>query len=407
MTQTDSTRFIEEGQAFADLAARESKGVRVRTPQARREARSVVVIGGGQAGLSVGYHLKRLGVDFVILDACKRTGDVWRQRWNSLRLFTSSKFDALDGMSFPAARNAFPTKDDMADYLEAYVHRFSLPVRHDARVTRLSREGERYLVEGPGFAIVADQVVVAMATYQERRVPAFARELRSSIVQLHSSDYRAPEQIAPGPVLVVGAGNSGAELAKEFRARGHEVLLSGRDTGKVPFDMTSFIAKLLLVRLVLRCLFHYVMTVKTPMGRKMRTKVLSSGGPLIRTKRPELEASGVVCVPRTVGARDGLPLLDDGRVLDVPNVVWCTGFHPGFSWLALPVFDAQGEPEHDCGVVPASPGLYFVGLHFLYAMSSTMIHGVGRDAARIARAVRARVASAEGFTAESVSPQQA
>ena len=354
----------------------------------RTERIDTIVIGAGQAGLSVGYHLARRGVPFVILDAGERIGDQWRKRWDSLRLFTPARFSSLDGLPFPADADSFPTKDAMGDYLEAYARRFALPVRCGVRVERVSRLGERFLVIAGDQRFEADNVVVAMANYQRPRVPAFANELDPRIVQLHSFDYRNPAQFQEGAVLVVGAGNSGAEIALDA-ARAHDTCVAGRDTGHVPFRIDGLAARLLLVRLVLRVVFHRILTVATPMGRKVRAKVLHEGGVLVRTKPRDLTAAGITRVPRVAGVRNGLPLLEDGRVLDVANVVWCTGFHPGFSWIDLPVFGPDGEPQHDRGVVSSEPGLYFVGLHFLFAMSSVMIHGVGRDAERIADRISA------------------
>lgn len=349
-----------------------------------------VVIGGGQAGLSVGYHLARRGVPFVILEAHERIGDAWRKRWDSLRLFTPARFDGLVGMPFPASPHSFPTKDEMADYLEAYAARFRLPVRTGLKVDRVSRRGDGFLVTAGDVSFEAEQVVVAMATYQKPQVPAFAPQLDPGIVQLHSSDYRNPGQLREGGVLVVGAGNSGAEIALELARRGHPTWMSGRAVGQVPFRVNGLPARLFLLPLVLRVLFHRVLTVDTPVGRKVRPKIVSQGGPLIRVKSRDLAAAGIERVPRTVGVRDGRPVLEDGRVLDVANVVWCTGFHPGFSWIDLPVLGERGEPVHERGIVPKEPGLGFVGLHFLYAMSSTMIHGVGRDAEHIAEAIARR-----------------
>jgi putative flavoprotein involved in K+ transport len=355
----------------------------------RVERFNTVVIGAGQAGLSAGYHLQRLGVPFVILDANARVGDTWRDRWDSLRLFTPAKFAGLDGMPYPAPPNDFPTKDEFAHYLESYARRFDLPVRSGVRVDRLSRQGNGFLVVAGAQRFEAQNVVVAMANYQKPRVPAFASELAPGIVQLHSQAYRRPSQLQPGGVLVVGAANSGAEIALESAA-GHQTWLAGRDTGHVPFDIEGLPARLLLARLVLRVVFHRILTVATPIGRKVRPKLLHVGGALIRLKPKNLAAAGVERVPRVTGVRDGRPLLEDGRVLDVTNVVWCTGFHPGFSWIDLPVFGADGDPVHERGVVTSEPGLFFVGLHFLYAFSSTMIHGVGRDAERIATAAAGR-----------------
>jgi putative flavoprotein involved in K+ transport len=225
-------------------------------------------------------------------------------------------------------------------------------------------------------------------------VPPFAAELDPSIVQVHSFDYRNLTQLRDGNVLVVGAGNSGAEIALET-VRTHQTWLAGRDTGHVPFRIDGLAARLVLVRLVLRVVFHRILTVATPIGRKVRPKLLHGGGPLVRVKPYVLKGAGVQRVPRVVGVRNGLPLLEDGRVLDVANVVWCTGFHTGFSWIDLPVFGRDGEPRHERGIVDSEPGLFFLGLHFLYSFSSTMIHGVGRDAERVAEAVAARARAAE------------
>jgi putative flavoprotein involved in K+ transport len=376
--------LVEEGQAFIELAAR--RGPR---PVPEPERLRVIVIGAGQAGLSVGYHLARRGVSFVILDAQKRIGDVWRRRWDSLRLFSPARFDGLDGMPFPAPPHSFPTKDQMADYLEAYVAHFRLPVRTGVKVDGLTRQGDRYLVTSGDARYEADQVVVAMANYQKPRIPAFAPELDSRIVQLHALDYRNPSQLRPGGVLIAGAGNSGSEIGLELARHGHRIWMSGRDVGHIPFRIESLTARLLLP-VLFRGVFHRLLTVRTRPGRKAQAKAHSQGAPLIRNKPQDLAAAGIERVPRVARVQEGMPVLEDGRALDVANVVWCTGFHPGFSWIDLPVFDEHGEPRQVRGVVESEPGLYFVGLHFLYAMSSTMIHGVGRDARYVAEHIACR-----------------
>ncbi len=353
-----------------------------------------LVIGAGQAGLSVGHFLAKNKCSFLILDANQRVGDAWRNRWDSLRLFTPARFDGLAGMPFPGDGNSFPTKDQMADYLESYAKRFALPVQNGIRVERLTRTGRRYLVTAGDRSFEAKQVVVAMAGYQQPRLPDFHSELRSDIRQMHSSAYRNPAQLQPGPVLLVGAGNSGSEIAMEV-GRGHKTWMAGRNTGAVPFRIDGLAARLLLQRLIFRIVFHRLLTVNTPMGRKARPKFLSQGGPLIRVKEADLTAAGVERVPRVVGLRNGLPLLADGRVLEPANVIWCTGFHPGFSWIDLPVIGERGLPQHSSGVVAGEPGLYFVGLPFLHAFSSGMIHGVARDAQRIAEIIGERVVNEE------------
>ena len=204
--------LIEEGEAFNRL--RETT---------QRKRIGVIVIGAGQAGLSVGYHLKKLGLEFIVIDANTRIGDSWRQRWDSLRLFTPNRFNGLDGMPFPGPRYAYPTKDEMADYLESYAAHYQLPVLHGVRVNRLWREDNRYLVDAGSHHFEADHVVVAMASYQGRKVPAFAKELSPEIVQLHSCEYKSLSQLRPGGVLIVGTANSGAEIAMETCADASDV----------------------------------------------------------------------------------------------------------------------------------------------------------------------------------------
>jgi putative flavoprotein involved in K+ transport len=351
----------------------------------------VVVIGGGQAGLSVGYCLAQRGLSFVILEANPRVGDQWRNRWDSMRLFTPAKYDGLIGLPFPAPPSSFPTKDQMADYLESYAKHFELPVRTGVRVDRVWRDGQRYVVETAGGCFVADHVVVAMATYQAPRIPEFAKALGPGIVQLHSSEYRNKRQLEPGDVLIVGAGNSGADIAMDISSS-HKTWLAGRHPGHVPFRIESRLARFIFP-ILFRIIFHRILTVDTPMGRRVRPTLISKGHPLIRVKPGDLAAAGVERTPRVIGARDGKPVLADGRVLHVANVIWCTGFNPGLSWIDLPhpIYGVDGEPVHERGIVPDEPGFYFVGLHFLYSASSTMIHGIARDAERIAEVIRKRV----------------
>lgn len=348
-----------------------------------------IVIGGGQAGLSVGYHLARRGLPFLILEANQRIGDSWRNRWDSLRLFTPARFDGLAGLPFPAPPHSFPTKDEMADYLESYAAKFKLPIRTGVKVDKVSRQGETFILTAGDRRFEAKNVVVAMADFQKPRIPAFASELDPRIIQLHSSDYRNPAQLREGGVLIAGVGNSGAEIANEV-ARSHPTWLAGKETGAFPFRIDGLAARLLFAPLLFRVVFHRVLTIKTPMGRKARPKALTRAAPLIRVKSRDLAGAGVERVPRVAGVRNGLPLLQDEQTLVVTNVIWCTGFHPGFSWIDLPILAESGGPAHDGGVVTSEPGLYFVGLHFLYAFSSAMIHGVGRDADRIAATIAAR-----------------
>jgi putative flavoprotein involved in K+ transport len=339
-----------------------------------------VVIGAAQAGLAAGYYLKKARRSFVILDGAERVGDVWRRRYDSLRLFTPVRWIELPGMRFPGRdRYRTATRDEMADYLESYATTLGLPVRTGMQVDRISREGDRYVVAvGGGHRFEADHVVVATGAHRDARVPAFTRDLDPAIVQLHSSEYQNPSQLREGGVLVVGAGNSGGDISLET-AGTHPTWLSGPDRGHVPADIDGWIARHLVFRAI-RFLFHHVLTIRTSVGRKAMRKLASQGDMLIRVKPKWLAAAGVERVPKTIGVRDGLPLLEDGRVLDVANVIWCTGFRHDLSWIDLPIFGEDGAPLHHRGVATGEPGLYFVGLSFQYAVSSDALPGMARDA---------------------------
>jgi putative flavoprotein involved in K+ transport len=353
-----------------------------------------IVIGGGQAGLATGYHLKRHERDFVILDAGARVGDSWRKRWPSLKLYSPAKLDGLPGMPFPAPRHSFPTGLEMADYLESYAARFELPVVSGTTVTSLERNGRGYVVVTPEQTLSADNVVVATGVFQHEHpiVPEFASELDPGIRQLHSADYTGPEQLQPGPVLVVGAAHSGGDIAYEVANAGFQTILSGRDTGQIPVDIETRKARLGFA--VLAFLWTRVLTVSTPMGRKVKAEIRTHGGPLIRVKRAHLEAAGVERVlERTVGVEDGKPVLGDGRVLDVANVVWCTGFRNDYSWIRLPLpVEDDGYPEQKRGAVATVPGLFFVGMPFLHSFSSMLILGAGRDGKRVVQQIVSRAA---------------
>ena len=356
---------------------------------------NTAVIGGSQAGLAVGYHLRQRGLPFVILDENARIGDAWRKRWDSLRLFTPGRYNELPGMPFPGSPFSYPTKNELADYLEAYARAFELPVRTAFKVDELTKVGARFEVSCCERTWYAENVVLATGAFVHPRVPSFARELDPYIVQLHSTQYRNPSQVQEGAVLVVGAGNSGAEIAIEL-ARDHQAWLSGRDTGQEPTRAGSLPDHLFTP--ILWFMATQVLKVNNPLGRKARDYFLDPprGIPLGRIRRRDFAAAGIERVPRMTGVRNGYPVLEDGRVLEVSNVVWCTGFSSNYDWVKLSLPTRYGVPIHTRGVVESCAGLYLVGLPFLYSLSSALVGGVGRDARYIAEhiesATRARKA---------------
>ena len=360
----------------------------------RPERLDVIVIGGGQAGLATGWHLARHELSFVILEAADRVGESWRRRWDGLRLFTAARYDGLPGMPFPAEPDSFPSKDDVADYLEGYAARIGLPVRTGVRVEGLRRAdgGDHFEIVAGADRFEAPAVVVATGAHRLGRVPAFAAELDPRIRQCHSAEYRSPAELQPGPVLVVGASNSGAEVAVGAAGE-HRTTLVGRDTGQMPFPIDSRRARA-FDRFFFWFFINRVATLDTPIGRRAMPFVRDHGGPLERVRPSDLVAARVErVVGRVVGAMDGQPVLDDGRIVQTTNIVWCTGFRPDFEWITPPVIDGDGWPRQRRGVALDQAGLYFVGLPFLHSAASSLLGGVGRDAGHVAGRVAARVLS--------------
>jgi putative flavoprotein involved in K+ transport len=283
-------------------------------------------------------------------------------------------------MPFPAPPSHLPDKDEVADYLERYAERFDLPVRLNTPADRVGWNGEHYVVHTEGTVFEADSVVIATGPFQKPRVPAVTARLASDIHQLHSSEYRGPFHLPDGPALVVGVGNSGAQIALEL-ARFREVWLAGRQIGQIP--------RRFLGRDVYDWLWPVMtrLTADTPLGRRLRERT-RRGDPLVGIPARELGAAGIHRVGRVTDAREGRPVCE-GEVVDPRIVVWCTGFSPDYSWVDLPVLDERGAPRHRRGVT-GSPGLFFVGLRFQHRMTSALLGGVGADARFIAGQVARR-----------------
>lgn len=348
-----------------------------------------IVIGAGQAGLATAYHLTRHGHECLVLDSNTRVGDNWRQQWDSLRLYSPAKYDGLPGMPFPAGRWHYPSKEETADFVEGYARTFELPVQLESRVLRVSSDGDGFHVETEQGQFEATNVVVATGTFgRTPHVPDLAAELDPAILQVHSSQYRRPEQLPDGPVLVVGASHSGCDIAYELGAE-RPTVLAGRDCGEIPVPLES--RRMHVLMPVLWFVWGHVANRRTPIGRRMIEHVRLHGGPALRVKRRDLAARGVERIEeRVVGTWEGKPRLAGGRVLDVAAVVWATGFRQSFDWVDVPVFDEAGWPREVRGAVPEAPGLFFCGLSFQSCFRSMLIGGVGTDAAYVAHRVAER-----------------
>ena len=356
------------------------------TPRTRASQRlDVLVVGGGQAGLAMGRQLQRDGRRFLILDGAARVGDSWRKRWDSLRLFTPARYSALPDLPFPAPPDHLPTKDEVAEYLHLYARTFALPMALDEPVRDLCVHGPHRFHVATDFArYEASHVVVATGGHQAPHVPALAQSLPPHIVQLHSSAYRSPGPLPAGPVLVVGAGNSGVQIAAELAATHEVVLATGAALRPVP------------ARLLGKSLFWWLETtgamrvrVDSPLGRRARRVELLLG----TTPRQLARTLGVRVVPRITGADRTALITADGRRVEPATVIWATGFRPSYPWLHAPVLDAEGRPRHLRGLTSV-PGLAFLGLPWQHTRGSSLLGWVARDAAHLAR----HIASRRAFT---------
>ena len=349
----------------------------------------VVVVGGGQAGLALGYHLAQRGKDFTILDAASEPAAAWRERWDSLKLFTSARYNGLPGMDFPGDPDRYPTRDEVADYLTEYARRFDLPVVLNSRVKAVRRQGDRYVGELEDRAYEAQQVVIATGPFQTPLVPQLAQDLGDGVVQMHSTAYRSPESVPAGRVLVVGGGNTGFQIAQELSASREVHLSIGSRQMPLPQrilgrDLFWFLEKTGLIR----------KTVDSRMGRRMSERETLIGS----TPRGIRRQHGVELHGRALSAQGSTVRFDDGTQVDVAGVVWATGFRVDHSWIDVPVFDAGGRLIHQRGVTQA-PGLYFLGMQWQHTRGSALLGWVKDDAEYLAERIEA--SRADSFKSKS------
>jgi putative flavoprotein involved in K+ transport len=343
------------------------------------KSHDVVVVGGGQAGLAIGYHLAKQGRDFTILEAAAEPAAAWRERWNSLKLFTSARYDSLPGMAFPGDPDRYPTRDEVADYLVDYAREFGLPVELNSPVRAVRRKNGGYVVELDDRTYEAQQVVIATGPFQTPSVPRIAEELGDDVVQMHSTAYRSPESLPDGRVLVVGGGNTGFQIAQELSTSRETHLAIGSRQTPLP------------QRILGRDLFWYLdamglirKTTASRIGRRMSGRDTLIGS----TPRGLRKGHNVELHGRAVSVGGSIVRFADQTEIDVVAVVWATGLRVDHSWVDLPIFDDGGRLVHQRGVTEA-PGLYFLGLSWQHTRGSALLGWVKDDAGYIAEKVAA------------------
>jgi putative flavoprotein involved in K+ transport len=343
-----------------------------------------IVIGGGQAGLATGYHLKKMNIDFVILDAESQTGDSWRKRWNSLKLFTPAWNNGMPGLPFPGDRNSFPDKNEAAHFLGEYKKKFDLPVLYNARVTMVKKSVHGFQIKLEDRMLETQNLVIATGNYTIPKIPLFAKDLDAGIQQLHSSEYKSPADLPEGNILVVGAGTSGFQIAMDLLHDKRTIFIAGKPTPQIPDFIFKYFGKQFV------WVNKYILNTSTPMGRKFQAAIMQGkGAPLIHISPEGAQLAGVKILPRIKSAQDGWPVTEKDEKIKPAAIVWCTGFHPDYSWMDLQgAIAANGYPEAFRGISSKYPGLYFVGSSFQHSLTSTWMGGVGRDAAFIVNHIR-------------------
>ncbi|PEK41185.1 oxidoreductase [Bacillus toyonensis] len=334
-----------------------------------------IIVGAGQAGLTMGYYLKQEGYNFLLLESGNRIGDSWRNRYDSLQLFTPREYSSLPGMILKGEKNEFPHKDEITMYLEEYAQYFQLPVQLQTEVLKIKKEKDIFELHTSKEILQSKKVIIASGGFQQPFIPLFSQHLSSHIFQAHSSQYKSPSQIPKGRVLVVGGGNSGMQIAVEL-AKTHEVTMSiSHPLTFLPLhlfrkNIFNWLEKLGL-------LYAEVNTKRGKWFQKRKDPIFGfEGKKLIRSGAIKLQE-------KVVSVSSNNIMFQNGDTYSAESIIWSTGFAQDYKWIEIEkAVNEKGFPNHIKGISPVK-GLYYIGLPWQSQRGSALICGVGKDAAYV------------------------
>jgi putative flavoprotein involved in K+ transport len=333
-----------------------------------------IVIGAAQAGLSIAYELQKRNYRFLILDKEEEIGASWLNRWDSLRLFTPTEFNHLEGLPFPAPVGHYPSKFEVANYFKAYVMTFQFPIQLNTLVTKIEKTTPKsFLVHTQKEILQTRNVVVATGPFHVPYTPRFSKYICKDIFQLHSNYYQHPSQLQDGPVMVVGAGDSGFQILDEVSKNQNRKVYYSGDT-KVGTLPQEFLGKTLW--------WWFTKTGFLSIHKNSWLGKLISEGrqPVIGTHVKEILArTNVTSVGRCLDAEDHFIETEEKELTDVKNIVWATGYRPNFKWIKGLELDKDNYPKHKRGI-SSMKGLYFIGLPWLHTRGSATLGGIKKDA---------------------------